>query len=92
MSHIIKANEGELFSHYLSTHSTNLYPSRPNSHLSCLNACARELSTCTGVEYNRLTGKCIGFTTEAVLDGNGEFQMVPGDKLVASLYQGIVGS
>ena len=89
MNYIIKANEGQLFTYYLSTRSTNLYTSRPNSHLSCLNTCARELSACTGVEFNRVTGKSIGFTTEAVLDGNSEFQMVPGDKLVASFYQGM---
>ena len=91
MNHFIKANEGALFTYYLSDHSANLHPSKPNSHLNCLSTCTKDLSACTGVEFNTATGRCIGFTTKAVLDGNGEFQMVPGNKLVASFYQGIVG-
>ena len=91
MNHFIKANEGELFTYYLSDHSVNIYPSRTNSHLSCLSTCTKDLSACTGVEFNRDTGECTRFTTKAVLDRNGEFQMVAGSKLVASFYQGIVG-
>ena len=89
MDDVIKVDNGNRLTYQFSNHGIDLYPSRPKYYLSCLNTCAREIPSCSGVEFNEETGTCVGFTTNAVLDKNGDFKMIPVEQPITSLYKGI---
>ena len=55
------------------------------TQISCLIACTLELTSCSGVNVNKITKKCIGFQNLPLVDNNGEF---PNNNDWIRFYQG----